>query len=210
MFCSYFSTFHSSPWCLTSLSEASCLEGRWSWQEETTCLFLPLASLPPLLNGYYQLLPDIVLLLLFSCCSVVSDSLWPHWLQHARLPCPWPSPEVCSNSCPLSWRCHPTISSLVTRFSSCPQSFPASGSFLTGWLFTSGSQSIGTSASASVLPRNIPGWFPLGLTGLISGKWQSMSGSQLSFHVKSFITSPWALQSDNQSDVSASLIPNGV
>ena len=111
---------------------------------------------------------------------------------------------------PLSRWCHPTISSSVTHFSSCPQSFPVSGYFPMSWLFTSGSQSIGTSASASVLPRNIPGWFPLGLTGLISGKWQSMSGSQLSFHVKSFITSPWALQSDNQSDVSASLIPNGV
>ena len=115
MFCSYLSTFHSSPWCLTSLSEASFLEGRWSWQEETADLFLPLASLPRLLKGYYQLLPDIVSLL-FSCCSVVSDSFWPYWLQHARLPCPWPSPEVCSNSCPLSRWCHPTISSSVVPF----------------------------------------------------------------------------------------------
>ena len=124
MFCSYLSTFHSSPWCLTSLSEASFLEGRWSWQEETANLFLPLASLPRLLKGYYQLLPDIVSLL-FSCCSVVSDSFWPYWLQHARLPCPWPSPEVCSNSCPLSRWCHPTLSSSVSHFLLLSSIFPS-------------------------------------------------------------------------------------
>ena len=88
-------------------------------------------------------------------CSVVSDSLWPHGLQHGRLPCPSPSPEVCSNSCPLSQWYHPTISSSVIPFSSCLQSFPASGSFLMSWFFTSGGQSIGASASASVLPMNI-------------------------------------------------------
>ena len=93
-------------------------------------------------------------LLLFSC-SVMSDSLWPHGLQHARLPCPSLSPRVCSNSCPLSWWCHPTISSSVTRFSSCPQSFPTSGSFPVNWFFESDGQSIGASASASVLPMNI-------------------------------------------------------
>ena len=85
-----------------------------------------------------------------------------------RLPCPSLSPGVFSNSCPLSWWCHPTISSCVTRFSSCLQSFPASGSFPVSQLFASGGQSIETSASASVLPMNIQGWFPLGLTGLIS------------------------------------------
>ena len=100
--------------------------------------------------------------------SVVSDSLRPHGLQHARPPCPSLSPRGCSNSCPLSWRCHPTISSSVTPFSSCLQSFPASGSFLMSRLFTSGGQRIGVSASASVLPMNSQDWFPLGLAGLIS------------------------------------------
>ena len=110
---------------------------------------------------------DHLLLLLFSCW-VVSDSLRPHGLPHARLPCPSPSPGACSNSCPLSWWCYPTISSSVTHFS-CPQSFPASGFFFPmSQLFASGGQSIGTSASASVLPMNIQDWFPWGLTGWIS------------------------------------------
>ena len=108
-----------------------------------------------------------MMLLLFSC-SVMSDSLRPYGLQHARLPCPSPSPWVCSNSCPLSRWCHPTVSSSVAPSSPCPQYFPASASFPMSQLFASGGQSIGTSASASVLPRNILGWFPLGLTGLIS------------------------------------------
>ena len=95
----------------------------------------------------------------------MSNSLWPHGLQHARLPLPSLFPEVCSNSCPLSRWCHPTISSSVVPFS-CLQSSPASGSFPMSWLFASGGQSIGS--SASVLPMNIQGWFPLGLTGLIS------------------------------------------
>ena len=85
-------------------------------------------------------------------CSVVSDSLRPHGLQHARHPCPSPTPRVQSNSCPLSRWCHPTISSSVVTFFSCPQSFPASGSFQTSQLFTSGGQSVGVSASTSVLP----------------------------------------------------------
>ena len=89
------------------------------------------------------------------------------WLQHTRLPCPSPSPRVCSNSCPLIQWCHPTTSSSIAHFFFCPQSFPATGSFPASWLFTSGGQSIGASASASVLPMNIQGWFPLGLTGLI-------------------------------------------
>ena len=105
--------------------------------------------------------------LLFSR-SVMSDSLWPYGLQHARLPCPSPSPGACSNSCPLSQWCYPTISSSVIPFSSCSQSFPASGSFLMSQLFASGDQSIGGSASALVLLMNIRDWFPLGLTGLIS------------------------------------------
>ena len=98
----------------------------------------------------------------------MSNSLRPHDLQHARLCCPLLSPRVCSNSSPLSQWCHPTISSSVVLFSSCPQSSPATGSFPVSQLFASGGQSIGTSASASVLPMNIKGCFPLGLTGLIS------------------------------------------
>ena len=100
--------------------------------------------------------------------SFMSDSLWPHGLQHTRLPRPLPSPGTCSNSCPLSRWCHPTILSSVIPFSSCLQSFPASGSFPVSQLFASGGQSIRASASASVLPVNIKGWFPFGLTGLIS------------------------------------------
>ena len=106
-------------------------------------------------------------LLLFSC-SVVSNSLRPHGLQHSRLPCPSLSPGACSNSCPLSQWCHPIISSFVAPFFSCPKSFPASGSFPMGRLFTSGDQSIGASASASALPMNIQGWFHLGLIDLVS------------------------------------------
>ena len=100
--------------------------------------------------------------------SVVSDSLWPHELQHARLPCPSPTPQACSSSCPLSQWCHPTVSSSVIPFSSCLQSFPASGSFPMTQLLTSGGQSTGVSASASVFPMNIQDWFPLGWTGWIS------------------------------------------
>ena len=98
----------------------------------------------------------------------MSDSLRSHGLQHARLPCPSTTPKVCSNSCPSSRWCHPTISSSVVPFSSCLQSFPASGSFPMSQYFSSGDQSIRVSASASVLPVNIQGWFPLGLTALIT------------------------------------------
>ena len=95
-------------------------------------------------------------------CSVVSDSLWPHGLQHARLPCPSPTPRVYSNSCPSNRWCHPTILSSIIPFSSCPQSFPPSRSFQMSQLFASGGQSIGVSASASALPMNIQDWFSLG------------------------------------------------
>ena len=98
----------------------------------------------------------------------MSDSLWPQGLQHTRLPCPSPTPRVCSNSCPSSRWCYSTISSSVIPFSSCLQSFPASGSFRMSQLFASSSQSIEVSASASVLPMNIQDWFTLELTGLIS------------------------------------------
>ena len=106
----------------------------------------------------------------FQFNSVVADSMWPHALQHASLPCPSPIPRACSKSCPSSRWCHPTVSSSVVTFSSCLQSFPASfpGSFPVSQFFTSGGQIIGASASATVLPVNIQDWFPLGLTGWIS------------------------------------------
>ena len=100
--------------------------------------------------------------------SVVSDSLWPHEPQHARPPCPSPTPGVYPNSCPLSWWCHLTISFSVVPFSSCLQSFPTSGSFQMSQLFAPSGQSIGVSASTSVLPMNIKDKFPLGWTGRIS------------------------------------------
>ena len=99
--------------------------------------------------------------------SVMSDSLWPHGLQHARLPCP-PTLRAYSNSCPLNQWCHPTISSFAVPVSSCLQSFPAPGSFPKSQFFESGGQSTGVSASASVLPMNTQDWFPLRLTSLIS------------------------------------------
>ena len=100
--------------------------------------------------------------------SATHDSLQPHGPQHSRLPCPSPTPGACSNSCPLSQWCHPTISSSVVPFSSHLQSFPASGSFQISQFFPSGGQSIGVSASASVLPMNSQDWFPLGWTSWIS------------------------------------------
>ena len=100
--------------------------------------------------------------------SVVSNSLRPHEPQGSRPPCPSPMPGVYINPCPLSWWCHPTISSSVDPFSSCPQSFPASGSFPMNQLSISGGQSIGVSASTSVLPMNTQDWSPLGWTGWIS------------------------------------------
>ena len=108
--------------------------------------------------------------------TAVSDSLWPYGLQHARPPCPSTTPGVYSNSCPLSRCCHPTISSSVIPSSSCPQSFPALASFPMSQFFESGGQSIGVSASASVLPMNIQDWFPLGWTGWISLQSKGLSG----------------------------------
>ena len=107
------------------------------------------------------------------CLSVMSDSFLPQGLQHTRLPCPSPAPRACSNSCILSQWCHPTSLFSVIPFSSCLQSFPASGSFPMSQFFTSGGQRIGASVSVSVLPINIQDWFPLGLNGLISllSKW---------------------------------------
>ena len=111
-------------------------------------------------------------------CSVVSNSLRPHRLQHTRLPCPSPTPGACSNSCPLSQWHHPTISSSVIPFSCCLQSCPASVSFPKGHFFTSDGQSIGVSPSASVLPVNIQGWFPLGWPGSPRDSQESSPTSQ--------------------------------
>ena len=121
---------------------------------------------------------SIILILLSSIQfshSVVSDSLWPHEQQHTRPPCLSPTPRVYPNSCPSSRWCHPTISSSVLPFSSCPQYFPASGSFPKNQLFAWGGQSIGVSASASVLPMNTQDWSPLGWTG-----WTSLQSKGLS------------------------------
>ena len=130
-------------------------------------------------------------------CSVMSDSLRPHGLQHARPPCPSPTPRVYPNSCPSSQWCHPTISSSVVPFSSCPQSFPPSGSFPMSQFFTSGGQSIGVSASTSVLPMKTQDWSPLGWTGWISLQSKGLSRvfsnttvQSINFSVLSFIPSP--------------------
>ena len=109
-------------------------------------------------------------------CSVMSDYLQPHGLQHDRLPCPSSTPRVYSNSCPLSRWYHPTISSSAFPFSSCLPSFPASGFCQNCQFFISGGQSIGVSGSASVLPMNIQDWFPLGWTGWISLQSKGLSG----------------------------------
>ena len=114
--------------------------------------------------------------------SVVSDYLWPHEPQHARPPCPSPTPGVYSNSCPLSWWCHQTISSSVVPFSPCLQSFPASGSFQMSQLFALGGQSIRVSASTSVLPMNTQDWSPLGWTGWISLQSKGLLKSLLHHH----------------------------
>ena len=115
------------------------------------------------------------IILLFTH-SLVFDSLGCHGLQHTRLPCPSPTPGACSDSRPLSQSCHPMISSSVVPFSSCLQSFPASGSFLISQFFTLDGQSIGDSASASVLPMNTQDWSPLGWTGWISLQSKRLSG----------------------------------
>ena len=139
--------------------------------------------------------------------SVVSDSLWPHELQHARPPCPSPTPGVHSNSCPSSQWCHPAVSSSVVPFSSCPQSLPASGSYPMSQLFAWGSQSIRVSALASVLPKNTQDWSPLEWTGWISLQSKGLSrvfsnttvqkhqffGTQHSSQFKSY-TDTWPLE----------------
>ena len=128
-------------------------------------------------------------------CSVVSNSLRPHESQHARPPCPSPTPGVHPNSCQLSQWCHPTIASSVVPFSSCPQSFPASGSFQMSQLFASGGQSIGVSASTSVLPLNTQDWSPLGWTGWISLQSKGLSRvfSNHSSYTRTYIYTDWEL-----------------
>ena len=147
----------------------------------------------------------------------MSKSLRPHESQHARPPCPSPTPRVYPNLCLSSQWCHPTISSSVVPFSSCPQSFPASGSFPVSQLFASGGQNIGVSASTSVLPMNIQDWFPLGWTDWISLQFKGLSrvfsnttvqmhqffGSQISlwlsrWNTYSFIACRWNIQPDNK------------
>ena len=123
-------------------------------------------------------------------CSVMSDSLWPHESQNTRPPCPSPTPRVYPNSCPLSWWYHPTISSSVVLFSSCPQSLPASGSFPRSQFFAWGGQSIGVSASASVLPMNIQDWSPLGWTSWISLQSKGLSRVFSTPQFKSINSSP--------------------
>ena len=124
-------------------------------------------AIPLLIYRFHHLYGFSNSFIVFFSRSVLSDSWWPRRLQHGRLPCPSSSLGACSNSCPLSQWCHPTISSCVIPFSCSLQSFPASGSFPMSWLFVSSGQSTGVSASVSVLPMNIQGWLPLGLTGLI-------------------------------------------
>ena len=132
----------------------------------------PNTNLYSLLNAIWAKFKNILSLEhLFSSvqfsCSVVSDSLWPHELQHARPPCPSPTPGVHPNPCPSSWWCHPAISSSVVPFSSFPQSLSESESFPMSQLFTWGGRSTGVSASASILPMNTQDWSPLGWTGWI-------------------------------------------
>ena len=131
--------------------------------------------------------------------SVTSDSLWPHESQHARPPCPSPTPGVYPNSCSLSCWCHPAISSSVVPFSSCPQSLPASGFFPMSQLFTWGGQSTGVSASASFLPKNTQDWSPLGWTGWVSLQSKGLSRvfSNTSVQKHQFFSAQLSLQSNS-------------
>ena len=148
-----------------------CFWEAWCPSIDTLSLF-PSSLGQSLFWSWYVFFPSMLLHFYYISvqfsCSVVSDSLWPHGLPHTRPLCPSPAPGVYPNSCTLSQWCHPTISSSVIPFSSCPLSFPASGYFLMSQLFASGGQSIGVSVPALVLPMHIQDWFPLGLTGWIS------------------------------------------
>ena len=160
--------------CDLSISWASCRQGSsLSWYVSEFLVFVGWNNIPLYVYTEFCLSTHLSVDMWVSFTFSVSQfsrsvSLWPHGLQHPSPPCPSPTPGVYSNSCPLSRWCHPTILSSVVPFSSCLQSFPASGSFPMSQFFTFGGQSIGVSASASVLPINIQDWFPLGLTGWIS------------------------------------------
>ena len=166
----WFLSFSLLIWCITLIDlhilNNPCISGIksiWLWCMITfMCCWILFARI--LLRSF----ASVFIIDLFFSCKVMSDSLWPHRLQHARLPCPSLSLGVCSNSCSLSQWCHPNVSSCIVHFSSCLQSFPASGSLPMSQIFRSGGQSTGDSALASVLPMNIQGWFPLGLNGFIS------------------------------------------
>ena len=142
------------------------LVNKWTFRIVTCCHFSPFNN--------FTTLEKLLSSVQFSR-SVVSDSLQPHELQHARPPCPSPTPGVHPNPCPLSRWCHPTVSSSVVPFSSCLQCFPASGSFQMGQLTAAGAQSIGVSASTSVLPKNTQDWSPLRWTGWISLQFKGLS-----------------------------------
>ena len=154
LFYCYFFKFY---WNVIDLQQNVSLRYGAEWFRYTFLILFPYSLLQNVEQSFCAIQQVLVgylfyILLLFSC-SVVSNSLWPHGLQQARLPCPSPSLRACSNSCPLSPWCHPTISSSVVPFSSCLLSFQYQGLFLS-WLFASGGRSIGASASASVLPMN--------------------------------------------------------
>ena len=151
----------------------------------------PPAFCPLYLVGHYR--RQIYSLHVVQWLSRVQLFVTPYGRQHARLSCPSLSPRVCSKPHPLSQWCHPTISSSVAHFSSCPQSFPESGSLPRSQFFTSGGQSIGVSASAWVLPVNIQGWFPLGLTGWISLQSKGLSESSLAPQFESINSSVLSL-----------------
>ena len=165
---------NKQPWCIPFPI--------WN-QSIVPCLFIIVASWPA-----YRFLRRQVCSVQFSR-SVMSDSLQPHELQHARPPCPSPTPGVHSNSHPLSQWCLSMTSSSANPFSSHLRFFSASGSFLMSWLFTSGGQGIGASSLATILPKNIQDWFPLGLTGLIS--LQSKSLKSLLQHYNSKASILW-------------------
>ena len=167
--------FPDRPWGRIGNHQMSFLQ-RWVFpfskpapQSVFSLILLPVI----LMNTWWE--KRIVVLVQFFSCSVVSDSLRPHGLQHTRPPCPSSTPKVYSNSCPLSWWCHPTISSSVVPFFSCPQSFPASGSFQMSQFFPSGSQSIEVSPSTPVTPMNTQDWSPLGWTHWISFQSKGLS-----------------------------------
>ena len=160
---------------------------------------------PTPVHYYVNHFSPLSLYLVQFSTSLVSNTLRPHESQHTRLPCPSPTPGVYPNSCPSSWWCHPTNSSFVIPFSFCLQSFPALGSFPMCQFFPSGGQSIGVSASASVLPMNIQDWFPLGMTGLISLQSKGFSRvfsnttfKSINSSVLSFLYSPTLTSIGNQ------------